>query len=138
MIYFYIGFGVLFTALFAFYNIAKEKAYFDEQIKGLKAKHYDYIEMSKIATDSKEKLFYHEKAKKISKEIDIILSKCPDLNECCTLPWESIPEDVNTDYIEHANWTDLIKHYAYNVQTPFAEKKENKVIRVDFSNKNRD
>ena len=135
----FIGAAIIVVALLVFAQLAKDNNYFEDQIRTLKAQAFDYVEMSKTAKTSKEKLAYFKRAEEIREQINIILVKNPELDKsfALDLSWAFPSEELDLSHIDNASWSDLIKHYAYDKPGPFPNPQEQKVVHVDFNKKNR-
>lgn len=135
----FIGGAIVLVALLVFAQLARENDYFEDQIRTLKAEAFDYVEMSKNAKTSKEKLAYFKRAEEIREQINVILAKNPELDKshALDLSWAFPSEELDLSYIDKACWSDLIKHYAHNKPGPFPRPEDKKVVHVDFNNKNR-
>lgn len=135
----FIGAAIIVVALLVFAQLAKDNNYFEDQIRTLKAQAFDYVEMSKTAKTTKEKLAYFKRAEEIREQINVILAKNPELDRsfALDLSWAFSPEELDTSHIDNASWSELIRHYAYNKPGPLPKPEDKKVVHVDFNKKNR-
>ena len=132
-----LGFVVL-VAFFLFYvAVSAKDDHFEGQIREMKADAFEYVLLAEKADDPKEQMRLYGLAEKLKKEINVLLDANPHLDRELAFTMPALNFEVDTSHVDKADWTSLIRHYAYDNKTPFPKQEPSNVVKADFKNKNR-